>query len=363
MAIISIPNSIGGVSIPGAIVEGPLGALFGNKFGRTDLQYPRDLQSSTRGHVVVFNINEVQPATYESLKSNVIKGVSSGINAITGLSYGSIASTAENTLNTTTSYIDDVRNGKISFGGEIDKSVAGLKEFLGNESINIKSPTKKSVASISLYIPDTMAFAFSAQYGQLSLVDAAAKVPLAGAAIGAVASIVKSDPGRLLAKGAGYAFNPQQQMLFDGIDFRPYQMSFTFTPYSKKEAETVAKIVKMFKMHAAPRLAEGSAGMFFIPPSTFNLNFLFNGKDNPNVGRVAESVIEGIDVNYSPNGFSTFGDGAPVQTTLTLNFREIELITRQKPSPKILLNLTIGGWVILLGLMFLGLYNDINRFF
>jgi len=44
-------------------------------------------------------------------------------------------------------------------------------------------------------------------------------------------------------------------------------------------------------------------------------------------------------------------------------FNLYELITRQKPSPKILLNLTIGGWVILLGLMFLGLYNDINRFF
>jgi regulator of sigma E protease len=44
-------------------------------------------------------------------------------------------------------------------------------------------------------------------------------------------------------------------------------------------------------------------------------------------------------------------------------FNLYELLTRRKPSPKILLNLTIGGWVILLGLMALGLYNDINRFF
>ena len=323
MAIISIPNSIGGVSIPGSIVEGPLGALFGNKFGRTDLQYPRDLQSSTRGHVVVFNINEIKPATYESVKSSILK-------AKDKLFDGSIGTSAENAWNATTSYIDDVRKGKLSLEGEIDKSVAGIKDFLGNDNINIKNPTKKSVATISLYIPDTMAFAFSASYGQLSLVDAASQLPLAGKAIGAVASIVNSGPARLLAKGAGYAFNPQQQMLFDGIDFRPYQMSFTFTPYSKQEAATVAKIIKMFKMHAAPRLAEGTAGMFFVPPSTFNLDFLFNGKRNPNVGRVAESVIESIDVNYSPNGYSTFGDGAPIQTTLTLNFKEIELITREK---------------------------------
>ncbi|MBI3873415.1 MAG: RIP metalloprotease RseP [Arcobacter sp.] len=44
-------------------------------------------------------------------------------------------------------------------------------------------------------------------------------------------------------------------------------------------------------------------------------------------------------------------------------FNLYELITRRKPSQKILINLTIGGWIILFGLMALGLYNDINRFF
>ena len=314
MAIISIPNSIGGVSIPGALISGPLGALFGNKFGRTDLQYPRDLQSSTRGHVVMITINEVQPATYESIKGSLLKATDS------------IIGSGDQIKQSFTDAIDTVRNGEVSIGGILDKT----KEILGSDNINIKSPTKKGVATVSLYIPDTMAFQYSSSYSQLSLVDAAKDIPILGKAVGAVSSIINSGPARLLAKGSGFAFNPQQQMLFDGIDFRTYQMSFTFTPYSKDEAQTVAKIVKMFKMHAAPRLAQGTAGMFFVPPSTFNLDFMFNGKINPNVGKVAESVIDGIDVNYSPNGFSTFGDGAPVQTTLTLNFKEIELITRDK---------------------------------
>jgi regulator of sigma E protease len=42
-------------------------------------------------------------------------------------------------------------------------------------------------------------------------------------------------------------------------------------------------------------------------------------------------------------------------------FNLYEMITRRPPSEKILMNLTIAGWVILLGLMSLGLYNDINR--
>ena len=44
-------------------------------------------------------------------------------------------------------------------------------------------------------------------------------------------------------------------------------------------------------------------------------------------------------------------------------FNIYELITKKAPSPKTLLNLTIAGWVILLGLMTLGIYNDINRLF
>ncbi|HIP55787.1 MAG TPA: RIP metalloprotease RseP [Arcobacter sp.] len=44
-------------------------------------------------------------------------------------------------------------------------------------------------------------------------------------------------------------------------------------------------------------------------------------------------------------------------------FNLYEMITRRKPSEKVLIVLTIAGWAILLGLMGLGLYNDINRLF
>jgi regulator of sigma E protease len=42
-------------------------------------------------------------------------------------------------------------------------------------------------------------------------------------------------------------------------------------------------------------------------------------------------------------------------------FNLYEMITKRKPSEKVLINLTVAGWVILLFLMSLGLYNDINR--
>jgi hypothetical protein len=118
--------------------------------------------------------------------------------------------------------------------------------------------------------------------------------------------------------------------MFDGIDFRTYQMAFTFTPYTRQEAETVKKIINAFKYHAAPEITTAGAGMFFIPPSTFDVDFLFNGKTNRNVNKVAESVLESVDVNYAPNGWAAHDDGAPVQTTLTLSFKEMELIDKTK---------------------------------
>ena len=44
-------------------------------------------------------------------------------------------------------------------------------------------------------------------------------------------------------------------------------------------------------------------------------------------------------------------------------FNLYEMITRRKPSDSVLVYLTVVGWVLLLSLMALGMYNDINRFF
>ena len=131
-----------------------------------------------------------------------------------------------------------------------------------------------------------------------------------------------------LQKEAGLAINPNLQLLFEGINFREYQMAFTFTPYSQQEADTVNQIIKTFKMYAAPRIVKGAGGMFFIPPAVFQPTFYFNGQVNDKVNAVTESVITNIDVNYGPNGWATFSDGNPVQTTLTLQFQETKILDR-----------------------------------
>ena len=182
-------------------------------------------------------------------------------------------------------------------------------------------------------MPDTINFTYQATYNDINLSSVAKSVldntvgniPKVGKLI---TGTIESDASKLLLRSQGLAINPNQQVMFDGIQLRTYQLAFTFTPYSQQEAEEVKKIIDTFKLYSRPRTVEGTGGMLFIPPATFDLQFLLNGKENQYVNKVAESVIESLDVNYAPNGWATYANGMPVQTTLTMNFKEIKLIDR-----------------------------------
>jgi len=305
MAIISIPSSIGGVSIPGAAINGPLGALFGNKYNITSLKYPRDLESATRGHVVKFSIIESEPIGYQEGKEY---SLTTAVNAV-GNAVG-------NALDPVAKFL-----GKGNLGD-------GTTKF----NLSLEPEKQKMVATISLYMPDTVNFQYEANYSETNLLDVGkgALESLAGAfsksAAKLVTSALDSNVGKLLLKSQGLAINPNQQLLFDGIQLRTYQLAFTFTPYSKQESDTVKEIIKTFKQYSRPRTVSGAGGMLFIPPAKFKLDFLFNGAPNPYVNKVAESVITNIDVNYAPEHWVTHSDGSPVQIQMTLQFKEIRLI-------------------------------------
>lgn len=302
MAIISIPTSIGGINIPGSLINGPLGSLYSKTFGAETLQYPRDLQSMTRGHVVHFTVRKTTPVQYGEAGAKLanIIGNASKQNITESLTQlGDVASTIS----------------------------AGIGFKFTNTGVSLQPKRQEIVGNIFLYMPDTIQFQYNAQYNETSVKKIVEDLIPSGVAkefsgMGEVA-------GAVLAQ-SGYALNPQMQLFFEKIDFREYQMVFTFTPYSKQESDEVKKIIQMFRENAAPTISTGTKGMFFVAPSSFTLDFMYNGKPNPYVTKVAESVIKSIDVNYSPNGYTTHDDGSPVQIQMTIQFQEIELIDSAK---------------------------------
>lgn len=314
MAIISIPDSLGGVAIPGItnVPGGPLGVLFGtSRYDLAAYKYPKDLSSATKGHYIHFTINKVEP----------IKAVADVGKSVQG-SFESLAN-ASGVAETAKALVESASDVATTLG-------TSAKGALTDASFTQRKKTP--IKTIALYMPDTVAFPYAASYGSTSLKDVAlaatSAIPGLGKLSQTVGSIAQSPVTRLLLNTAGLAINPREQVLFDGITFREYQLAFTFTPTSREEAIEVRNIVKEFRNAAAPTIRGGLSGMFYDIPNTFEVDFLFNGVRNKHITKVAESVITSIDVNYAPNGWAAHIDGAPVQTTLTMNFKEIELIDK-----------------------------------
>jgi hypothetical protein len=262
------------------------------------------------------------------------------------------------------SYTEDRNTNKY----DENNSKSGQTFVIGNNNnidtkIKISTEKRRLAASIQLYMPDTMQTSYTNSYQEDDLNDYT--IPKFGQAIaglgGDVASYMSdlknnkfnfasaatnpnllalikdavsgSIPVDVLLKGRGYAINPQVQLLFKATALRTFQMTFLFTPYSQSEAQNVKKIIEAFKFHAAPEIgnaAAGIGGQFFVLPSTFDIQFLYKGIENEYVNKIDECVLENIDVDYATNGWITYPDGSPVQTRLTLSFKEMAIIDKNK---------------------------------
>ena len=359
---ISIPTSVAGISVPGAI-NGPLSLLYGNKYLKDSLAFPRDLGSNpARNHVIWFDIMEPSPDTQGIISGSQMTDL--GNLAIAGTKVA--AATLGQGLATVTGDTKTVQ----SLQGTIDaqqttimKGATALGGVVDNlTGLNLK---KKPKTSIALYIPDTVNVTYSADYNDINITrELGTPYLLAQGAVslaeslknkGSTAESVMNQSGNdaairkalgegvnkligsssfgdLALKAGGYAMNPQLQVLFQGIGFRHFQFDFTLTPSTKEESDAIKKIIKAFKLAAAPEFMGNGVftqSVFLKIPNTFNVKFLYNGAENPNVHKIGESVLTNINVDYAPNGWSTFNDGSPVQTKLTLEFKETVIIDKK----------------------------------
>ena len=48
-----------------------------------------------------------------------------------------------------------------------------------------------------------------------------------------------------------------------------------------------------------------------------------------------DCVLTNIQVDYAPNGWSAYNDGYPVETRLTLTFKETDIVTKSDIDPSI----------------------------
>jgi len=279
----------------------PLYALDRPNTGYPILNYPQNLGNDpSRTHIVEFIVNDINPPTFNASEAK-----------------------------------------------------PGRQFNLFGQSFQISPPSKQIQAAIQLYMPDTVNVSYDQSYQEDNLSDYT--VTYYGQALTAgfnsrdkIIEGLRSNPINTLSsnpeilalvrrfadnfipvdtllKGQGVAINPQVQLLFKATALRTFQFEFLFTPTSQQEAQNIKKIIQTFKYHAAPEIGGGATNsdLFFKMPDTFNINFLYKGRVNENVHKIDECVLETINVDYAPVGWSAFDDGAPVQTRMTLQFKEL----------------------------------------
>ena len=139
----------------------------------------------------------------------------------------------------------------------------------------------------------------------------------------------------LEAMKKGRIISNRMELAFKGINKRSFQYTFKMMPRNKKESDEIKKIVHAFKFNMLPEF-EGSdlKGRSFIVPNTFDIEYMYNGKQNQFLHKISTCVLESMDVTYGGDRYKTYtatAEGAPPQeTTIALNFKEMEMITRER---------------------------------
>lgn len=368
MGLTVIPTNIGGVSINSAL--SPLAALLSSS-STTNFTFPSDLGSNpSMGHAVVFQAYERTSTLATTVSTQAESIVADFEKAFSG------PVTATSLWDATTSIA--------SSGFGIAKALAQAPQY--------KTVADKGniLSTISLFMPENVSVNYNSQYSEVSMTQELGLIGLVGNAltdvnkqqlkktvtpyaVAGLSQLVESfgsavglgqNVGPMAAQAANIFINPQMQLLYRGINLREFQLEFVLTPRSSDEAATIKNLCDKFIEHSLPSTGGaqgGKSGQFLKPPRLFSVQFKFLGQNgvignisnvfssaltnsglgflsssqnisNANAAKlftVKDCVLENVSVDYTPNGWATYNDGYPVQTHLSLQFKETEMLTRE----------------------------------
>ena len=320
---------------------GPLAALANPKHGLNMLQYPQDLGDTSGPFVNWIKFNILESVATAGPGSSTVGQFGSGVsNALTG----GIAKGSFGILNQGAALI----NSKVS-------EYVGSNNLLGQiglNAANLLSPLRRvrqTSTVISLYIPNQIVFNQQNQYSDLSLTQqlgialqgaqAAASIQggdkqgiaLPGAELGASASSLAGiDKNLFMTLATGTVVNPQLEVIFQQTDLRTFQFEFVLAARSSGEMDAIESIIKTFRMAAAPKIA-GNDGRYLIPPDEFDIEFMFLGGKAGIIPKISTCVLTNLTSDMAPSGqYSVFDDGRPTSVRLTLQFKEVDLITKER---------------------------------
>jgi len=247
---------------------------------------------------------------------------------------------------------------------QITKEERSVKEGLQVISVKRK-PTRRLDTAIALYMPNTLSTTYGARYmdAQISPLAAGAvdfaqefadtgslvesfgkakkkltedlsrRMILAG--LGLIDALGVTGAREALEIGSGEVITDRIELAFKNVNRRNFTYNFKMLPKNAREADEIRNIINMFKVNMLPEMKKGRQLNTMNFPNTFDIRYMYNGKDNDYIHRVSTCVLETMTVTYGGDRFKTFtphnSEGAPVvETVINLNFKELEIITRER---------------------------------
>jgi len=235
----------------------------------------------------------------------------------------------------------------------------------GGQNIHVKrASTTRMNTAIAMYMPANVQVTYGANYTDTeigSMAERAAdtiKAFAEGDTTGGFEKLLNADSdlvknaGQFLLSGIGNLpgfggakeleamkkgriISNRMELAFKGINKRSFQYTFKMIPRNAKEAEEIQKIIHAFKFNMLPEMEGGDlSGRSFIVPNTFDIEYMYNGNQNQFLHKISTCVLESMNVTYGGDRYKTYtatSKGAPpTETTISLNFKEMEMITRER---------------------------------
>lgn len=286
-----------------------------DKYNTQSLVYPSDISNWGSGHYVMINVNVVKGSKFAQAQSQTIENPTS------------IPKMYQGSANTTRS-----QNGSGAYK-RIDKV-------------------------ITLYMPESVTETLSNGWDGVEMGTLSRMINTGGSAIDGdldrAANDVVEGMKNTIAGIVEYATpvnakslkniqdsqltNPFMEMSFSGTQNRQFSFEFKFMPKNEDESKNVKEIIKTLRLHSLPELKNGGKN-YLLFPSTFDISFMFrNMKEegstltkHPFLPQISTCALVDISTNYSGSGtFSTLKDGTPAEIIVTLQFTEIEQLTKNR---------------------------------
>jgi len=130
--------------------------------------------------------------------------------------------------------------------------------------------------------------------------------------------------GRQAQSTAGLVRNPRTTAIFNGVTPRTHSFSFRLSPKNRAESDVISSIFETIRNNMLPDEAFGGAALNYPRIVTMS----FEGV-NKSITPVYFSFISDVRMDYTGGGGASFYKGGnPIDMTLQINLKEINVVTR-----------------------------------